>query len=38
MSSSADRKLLRKGAIEDGILEFGQRGADVRPAPESQWA
>jgi hypothetical protein len=33
-----DRKLLRKGAIEDGVLEFGRRGADVRQAPESQSA
>ena len=33
-----DRKLLRKGAIEDGILEFGRRGAGMRAATESRSA
>jgi hypothetical protein len=33
-----DRKLLRKGTIEDGILEFGRRGAGMRAATESRSA
>jgi cation diffusion facilitator CzcD-associated flavoprotein CzcO len=33
-----DRKFLRKGMIEDGILEFGTRRPEVRPVTESQSA
>ncbi|WP_067893867.1 flavin-containing monooxygenase [Nocardia vaccinii] len=33
-----DRKLLRKGAIEDGVLEFGHRAAVTRAAAESRSA